>query len=872
MPVLRATSLGDDFTKTIDISWWPQDGPRFTDEHGEVLQNVAPSAQLVEDDGQEILAERPPRQIVFCQPGEERSDMPADQITCVMSPNSFYETMVSMFAAMKQTGTVPIHMCPRMYEYTPLSPGHTIRILTLWPGSGDTQLRCETREVALGEGVYYEALSYTWGDQSTGTLISFNGLLLPIAPNLCSALLHLRLPDRPRSLWIDAVCINQLDNEEKSEQVRMMRGIYQEASRVVVWLGPMEDDSDAAMDLVTGDLTAGCDEAAVPSDFEFVDNDQPSRPEGKGKQPANEITRGRQRNVKVTVSSESREHSDDEHTPRGRLEDAESPGERAWTALHALIQRPWWSRAWVLQEYTVPRQEPIFQCGNQVATSKELQQICSIPPRTAETIASLPTPDFVAIRASFRLSPLFMTRDDFQIEGGLDLMRLLLYSLNTQATDLRDKVIALLGLASQQCRSALVPDYSKSTTQIYTETARHIIQSTGDLNILAINTASPRTAGADPPLPSWVPDWALPTTSRPPPLLQPSLYRASGPYAAYVGPPPPSDPTILEAGGIPLDRIAHVLSDDTTTIAPAQGGSSTTTTTALRRTVRALHNALLSIISARERAAGATTTGAHDAHALALARLHREATLRLDPDPRVSDQFWRTLVADAMVIRDDDHGNVHGGGGGGGGSLASPAPNGFAEVFELFLYGPRGPAHGDHGDRGDHGVGAMASSSSSTLAEGPDDRGGDDDDGGFAARRTTASATTPLFSDTTVPPDPQQHHLLLAPLTTRIAHVLAPSSSSSTRRLFVTEGGRLGVGPAGSAAGDVVAVLMGGEMPFLLREESEEEDEEGRRNKTGLVRLVGEAYVHGVMRGEVVESLPRPGEGLEGCLVVFRIC
>ncbi|KKY15970.1 putative heterokaryon incompatibility protein [Diplodia seriata] len=296
-------------------------------------------------------------------------------------------------------------------------------------------------------------------------------------------------------------------------------------------------------------------------------------------------------------------------------------------------------------------------------------------------IASLPTPDFVAIRASFRLSPLFMTRDDFQIEGGLDLMRLLLYSLNTQATDPRDKVIALLGLASQQCRNALVPDYSKSTTQIYTETARHIIQSTGDLNILAINTASPR-AGADPPLPSWVPNWALPTTSRPPTLLQPSLYRASGPYAAYVGPPPPSDPTILEAGGIPLDRIAHVLSDDTTTIAPAQDGSSTTTT-ALRRTVRALHDALLSVISARERAASATTTGAHDAHADALARLHRAATLRLDPDPRVSDQFWRTLVADAMVIRDDDYEDVHGGGS--GDSLASPAPDGFAELFELFL-------------------------------------------------------------------------------------------------------------------------------------------------------------------------------------------
>ncbi|OJD36452.1 heterokaryon incompatibility protein [Diplodia corticola] len=744
--VLRATSVGDDLAKMIDVSWWPNDGPRFIDEKGKVLHNVAPSGQLSEDEesgSQETVTGNPPRQIVFCQPGEERSDLPADQITCVMSPSSFYETMVSMFAAMKKTGAVPAHMCPRMYEYTPLASGQNIRILTLWPGSGDTQLRCETREVTLGSGVYYEALSYTWGDQSTGTLISFNGLLLPIAPNLCSALLHLRLPDRPRTLWIDAVCINQLDNEEKSLQVQMMRDIYQEASSVIVWLGSTEDDSDAAMDLIAGDVTAGCDEATVPADFEFVLDDQPPFPES-GRYPG------------------------EDYTPRGRTEGVES--ERAWTALYALVQRPWWSRAWVLQEYAVPKQEPTFRCGSQVVTAGELQQICSI---AGEMVDSLPMPAIVAIRAGYRLDPLFMTRDTFQKESQLDLRHLLQYNLNTQATNLRDKVIALLGLTSQECRDALVPDYSKSITQIYAETAKYIIQSTGDLNILATNTNSDRKSS--PPLPSWVPDWAL-FASRPPTLLQPSVYQASGPYAACIG--PSSDPNVLEAGGIPIDRIAHV-SD---AIAPADVRIDTG---ALGRTVRKLYDQVLSASGS-----GSRTRHSDD-----------------DDDDDDDDRFWRTLVADRHQLPPGDSSSSP------SPSYSSPAPAAFADLFELFLH-----------------------PSPQTQA------------------KTTTTTTT-------------------APLTTEIAQVLA------TRRVFVTERGRLGVGPAGGRVGDVVAVLMGGEMPFLLREvgeeeegEEEEEEGEGERDSGGLVRLVGEAYVHGVMRGEVVEELPGPGRGLEGCMVIFRIC
>ncbi|KAI8961906.1 heterokaryon incompatibility protein-domain-containing protein [Daldinia sp. FL1419] len=85
--------------------------------------------------------------------------------------------------------------------------------------------------------VSYEALSYSWGnDRPTKTCIC-NGQEMPIQNNLDSALRYLRRPDVDRFVWIDALCINQNDNQEKAFQIRRMMGIYSKASTVLIWLG-----------------------------------------------------------------------------------------------------------------------------------------------------------------------------------------------------------------------------------------------------------------------------------------------------------------------------------------------------------------------------------------------------------------------------------------------------------------------------------------------------------------------------------------------------------------------------------------------------------------------------------------------------------
>src|SRR5580700_5121291 len=102
---------------------------------------------------------------------------------------------------------------------------------------------------------------------------------------------NLRCEDRPRTLWVDAICINQENITERNSQVQLMKSIYEKASRVLVWLGEEADDSDVALGLVS---------SMKDYNFERLACEQ------------NYI--------------------------------AEKPVPKEWKALFRLSQRPWWSR------------------------------------------------------------------------------------------------------------------------------------------------------------------------------------------------------------------------------------------------------------------------------------------------------------------------------------------------------------------------------------------------------------------------------------------------------------------------------------------------------------------------------------------------
>jgi hypothetical protein len=96
-----------------------------------------------------------------------------------------------------------------------------------------------------GTAITYEALSYAWGDPTPTCLITVNGKDFLIARELATALLYLRdtIGGKDRYLWCDGICINQLDLQEKADQVKNMLRIFEKAEKVVAWLGTPTVDS-----------------------------------------------------------------------------------------------------------------------------------------------------------------------------------------------------------------------------------------------------------------------------------------------------------------------------------------------------------------------------------------------------------------------------------------------------------------------------------------------------------------------------------------------------------------------------------------------------------------------------------------------------
>ncbi|KAE8443521.1 hypothetical protein EG329_001761 [Mollisiaceae sp. DMI_Dod_QoI] len=142
------------------------------------------------------------------------------------------------------------------------SSSDEIRVLVLRPGEGDAPICASLTPTKLHSNLQYEALSYVWDDMnSLGVEVE-----VQIMTNLESALRHLRLKDRSRILWADAICINQNDPNEKVHQIRNMGDIYRKASSVCMWLGEEANDSDAAMELIDLHRTASLDWKKLPKE------------------------------------------------------------------------------------------------------------------------------------------------------------------------------------------------------------------------------------------------------------------------------------------------------------------------------------------------------------------------------------------------------------------------------------------------------------------------------------------------------------------------------------------------------------------------------------------------------------------------------
>ena len=308
----------------------------------------------------------------------------------------------------------------------------------------------------------FEALSYAWGSpddptteicvSETCSALSYGSIgILAVRHNLFEALQHLRRPDRVRVLWIDAICINQEDADEKSEQVRRMNRIYELAHQVIIWLGPSSDDSDLAC------LTLAY----------------------LGKQiittPANAL-------YPHPRASELEWAS---FTTRLPLSDAE------FEAIHRLFLRPWFCRLWVWQETILADSRGRVLCGN--------SQIPWILFRNAVTRLTLYGNELPSIR----LHTMFTMRELAGFQRSSPFHALTRATTLSQCEEPRDRIYALLGIATPEFSRAMTVDYSLPVAQIYKQAFIANVDVRRDLALLA--HCSPLNRNYDSP--SWVPDW-----------------------------------------------------------------------------------------------------------------------------------------------------------------------------------------------------------------------------------------------------------------------------------------------------------------------------------------------------------------------------
>lgn len=359
------------------------------------------------------------------------------------------------------------------YKYSRLGE-REFRLVRLHAGQGDEIPHCSLVVDNIDEASSYEALSYVWGDATItrqillsdeGPTVSFSTPhLFNVTVNLFDALLHLRLPERPRILWVDALCINQGDTSERNDQVAMMSKIYRQSHRVVAWLG----QSDPATDFLLSNLY----QAFKPGFF--------------CAECAGEGTAQQAGPPRLTLSSIRK-------------------------LLRKLLSNNWWSRAWVIQEIMLASTSTIM-IGQRQVDWEDIRTAVELCQETCHTLSSQTQRfemDYSNVQRALRLlsarQGLWHTSALGDIvEPRLPLADVLAKFHDVEASDPRDKVYSLLSMARPD--TVIDIDYNKTPSQVWVQTATAVIKERQSMDWI-VPRLSPRSTTQE--LPSWAPDWSL---------------------------------------------------------------------------------------------------------------------------------------------------------------------------------------------------------------------------------------------------------------------------------------------------------------------------------------------------------------------------
>ncbi|KAF2751035.1 hypothetical protein M011DRAFT_191332 [Sporormia fimetaria CBS 119925] len=403
------------------------------------------------------------------------------------------------------------------YPGRPLRSGQ-IRLVELFPGQWSDPIRCRLSYALLDDEPDYYALSYVWGPPHVTRDVWLDGISYPATKNLESALRHLRYLYPGLRFWIDALCIAQDDIQERTEQVGMMANIYRACTEVLIYLGDALDPSASHKN--------------APKTYEFTDSNNDLKLMEMFLGDAAVLPRTRHKTVRgghifafiYFLSLYRLPESHMRYTPNAPFADNAECKDTGRTLLSEGLRRlinapwtPWWDRMWVVQEVVIPSHARVIYgtvsapwsmfAGAAMAYDLHVTSCCSHITRVLPDGLLRVCKDFAQ-----RISDIETLRNEYRLWGpsnaitspnGQGLLLLLRKFRGRKSSDPRDKVYALLSLVTATSALQMLPDYSLSVRQVFVTATLNGIWATKSLSVFQSDVD--RKARHD--LPSWVPDW-----------------------------------------------------------------------------------------------------------------------------------------------------------------------------------------------------------------------------------------------------------------------------------------------------------------------------------------------------------------------------
>jgi hypothetical protein len=471
--------------------------------------------------------------------------------------------------------------------YYPLvSENYQIRTLSLSPGNFEDAIQGTLKVVCLGDHPKYEALSYVWGIDLASEPMNLEDFEVAVTQNLDIALRHLRHADKSRTLWVDAVCIDQGNPKERAQQVRLMDRIYKSASTVLVWLGPSENNSELTMRKIqtfdkkywlTYNFQVGLMEILYRPWFtriwviqEFLLGKNPRIGCGKLWVPWVSF-------IYAWADAGLEAKAIDQEYKREIREAITESFETPWLPQHAhneVVPELVLRNAIVSALQTVFEDDFLQQLGFQ-NESDLLSDIQMEPVLWKARYATIryhqhDSPIAKAYHRKWELSRtipvqyhnfLWHSRGTLQNRKSLSIVSILKGTMNLRATNPRDKIYGILGLVSEEARKAIPVDYEKAPEWTFVPTMEYLIKN--EAEGLALLSLIWRTRHFNQSFPSWCADFTISADTsdvHSPILLKGSCVNAAWNWSQDAAILP--DHSTLTTSGISFGTVTKLFSFD----------------------------------------------------------------------------------------------------------------------------------------------------------------------------------------------------------------------------------------------------------------------------------------------------------------------